>query len=487
MLINAFLLFGISEVLGYFHSGANRASLFHGDEVINNYYNPKVVWEVLENPGRLIELPTKNKIENDYLSAWYVRSFSLKNGTKDGIEDYYTQQAREYLYKTIDENNTTVTKIEYTTLEHHLTLEFYSEDGTLAVLNDRNVRSFSRVFKNETLLFETPEVASYRVILLLEDGNWRIRHLEKLSTEELKVSTPKYKNEINPISGFNYYPQKSPWDTFGVNFSKETLNNDFKIIKELQLNTIRVFIGYEDFGGGQVSNEKLEKLHQLLDVAKEQGIQVIITLFDFYGDYSLQDWTQTQSHLTAIVDALKGHPALWGWDIKNEPDLDFDSRGMELVTSWLEQMIVSLKSIDNKHPVTIGWSNAESALLLEKDVDFVSFHYYEDIKNLSNIYTSLKEKTKKPILLEEIGLSSYRGLWNPFGYSEKAQKEFYESFFISQKRDSINYLSWTLFDFDEIPDRVAGRLPWRKKKQSFFGIIDLSGAKKKSFDTFLTK
>lgn len=487
VLINAFLLFGIGEIMAYLYSGANKSSLFHGDEAITNYYNPSVVWKNIENRGRTLEKPTQLKIENDYLGAWYIKSYALKNNTKEGIEDYYTQKARSQLYHTIDENSSANTTIDYTTLAHNITLEFYSADGNLIVLTDNNVRSYSRVFEQGRLLFETPEIASYRVILLLEDGNWRIRHLEKISSEELVLPTSNFEEEITAISGFNYYPQENPWDTFGDSFSTEILSQDFKIIKELELNTIRIFIGYEDFGSGNVASEKIKKLQQLLDIAEKEGLQVVITLFDFYGNYTLQDWTQTQSHLIAIVNAVINHPALWGWDIKNEPNLDFDSRGKELVTSWLKQMIISLKSIDNCHPVTIGWSNAESSLLLENEVDMVSFHYYKDIENLSYVYNSLKEKTKKPILLEEFGLSTYRGIWNPFGASEKTQKEYYETFFKIQKRDSIHYLSWTLFDYGDIPNRVAGRLPWRKNKQSYFGIIDNSGAKKEAYDSFLNK
>ena len=39
---------------------------------------------------------------------------------------------------------------------------------------------------------------------------------------------------------------------------------DLKIIKTTGLNTIRVFVPYEDFGKANINPEKLEKLKQLL-------------------------------------------------------------------------------------------------------------------------------------------------------------------------------------------------------------------------------
>ncbi len=102
-------------------------------------------------------------------------------------------------------------------------------------------------------------------------------------------------------------------------------------------------------------------------------------MFDFYGNYELKDWTLTQRHAQTIVTAFKDHRALFGWDIKNEPDLDFESRTQENVLAWLEEMIIRIRSWDPKHPVTIGWSSAEAAQNLGEQVNFVSFHYYQDL------------------------------------------------------------------------------------------------------------
>lgn len=38
---------------------------------------------------------------------------------------------------------------------------------------------------------------------------------------------------------------------------------------------------------------------------KAEKLKVIVTLFDFYGDYSVLDWTLNQRHAETIVAALK--------------------------------------------------------------------------------------------------------------------------------------------------------------------------------------
>ncbi|PRP66228.1 glycoside hydrolase family 2 TIM barrel-domain containing protein [Nonlabens agnitus] len=487
LVLFAGILFGISQLLAYLNTGADRSTMLHLDLERENYYVPEVLWESIENPGRPLEPANQEKIEQDYLDAWYVKNQALFTGDDAGIYDHYTKSARAKVRELISYNASEDISIESTTLSHHLTLDFYSADGTLAVLTDRNVRGVEQLYKNDEFVLQREFNNDYRIVLLLEDGFWRVRHFELLQTHPIKENKPVISSEIKNLAGLNYYPQDSPWDTFGENFDAAQIAADFKIIQDLQLNTIRIFLSYEDFKISENSNEKMEKLTNLLDQADKADLEVMVTLFDFYGDYGIQDWTLTNAYLKNIVDHMKDHPAVYAWDIKNEPDLDYDSREKRKVNAWLSQTITRLKELDSIHPVTIGWSTAAAAVELEDQVDLVSYHYYQDLEDLSATHQELKSKTKKPIVLQEIGWSSYHGLWNPFGMDEEDQAEKYTEFFTTQKRDSINYLSWTLYDFQEVPSSVAGSRPWRRNKQKYFGLIDVDGEKKPSYSAFLKK
>ncbi len=476
------IIFGVSAIFSYLNTGADRSKMLHTEIKKIDQYLPKVIWTPINNEGRPMDNQTLNSLENDYLDAWYVMHISYLTNTTKGIEDYYTESARENLFNIVNSNKLDNIHVDGTTLEHHLTLDFFSEDGQLIVLTDKEVTEYKAVYKNNKLILETTEISNYKIVLLLEDGFWRIRHLVKEKSEEFKEPIHSVDVANLNIKGINYYPQATPWDMFGNNFDIDIITKDFKLIAQTGLSSIRVFVPYEGFGKAQVKPEKLEKLKQVLDTAEANDLKVIITLFDFYGDYSVLDWTLNQRYAETIVSQFKNHNAILAWDIKNEPNLDFESREETKVTSWLKHMIQLVKSVDQNHAVTIGWSDAESASILKDDVDFVSFHYYKNINDLENIYQNIKKEIPlKPVVITEFGMSSYSGLWNFFRGSEQDQAEYHHTIQDIFAKNNIPFMSWTLYDFSEIPKEVVGRLPWRKKIQEHYGFLNLNGEAKPSF------
>lgn len=485
VLIVSILIFLISSLYSYLNTGADRSKILHTEVKKIDQYLPKVLWQLDGNEGRHVDQQTLNNIEIDYLDAWYVRHIAYKTNRLEGIDDYYTENARKNLVHFIDQHKESKITIEATTLEHHPDVIFFSEDGQLIVLNDNNVVEFKKIYKEEKLITVTKEISNYKMILLLEDGFWRIRHLIKenvTNKNDTFINIPIDSLVINNIKGINYYPQATPWNMFNEEFDIQILKKDFEIIKDAGLNTIRVFIPYENFGKAKVKDEKLEKLEKLLDTAKSVNLKVIVTLFDFYGNYEILDWTLNERHVEKIVSKFKNHEAIIAWDIKNEPNLDFKSRGKEKVISWLTNIINYVKSIDQNHPITIGWSDTESASILKDKVDFVSFHYYKSPNKFETAYLKLKDSiSKKPIVLGEFGISSYNGFWKPFASSEKKQALYYKDMQKKLKKYNIPFLSWTLYDFDKVPNTVVGKLPWRVHPQKKYGFIKKDGSKKPSY------
>ena len=482
IMIVALIISGVSALFSYLNTGADRSTMLHTEIQKVEQYLPKVNWEPLKNEGRPMDNQTLNALQSNYLDAWYVKQIAYNTNKTAGIKDYYTDSARENLFGFIELNKAQDITVEATTLKHNPTLEFFSQDGQLAVITDRNVIEYKRVFKAEKLVLETTETSNYKIVFLLEDGFWRIRHLVK---EDADI----YNNEPKPISvdslnikGINYYPQANPWNMFGDEFSADTISKDFKIIKDAGLNSVRLFVQYEDFGKEHVNSKKLEKLKKTLDLAEAHNLKVVLTLFDFYGDYSVMSWTLNQRHAETIVEAVKDHSALLAWDIKNEPNLDFESRQKAVVIAWLDNMIDLVKSVDTIHPVTIGWSNTQSASILKDKVDFISFHYYEDLEKLDDaIKTMRTEIPNKPLVLQEFGLSSYSGFWKPFGSSDEDQANYHKKIQEQIAANNLQFMSWTLYDFTDVPTDVVGSRPWRRNTQKHFGFIDKNGVKKESF------
>ena len=497
-LVNALMLFGIGQIFSYFNTGADRSSILHTNLPDAKVYLPKVTWEDTINPGRPIEKTTLARITSHYLQSWYVKQVAYATNDPFGIEDFYTKSARVNLINHIEEQQQKNIRVTSTSLQHNLSLDFYSLDGQMAVISDRNASQYQQIYKEDTLLFETKINPSYKAVLLLEDGFWKIRHLVKEVPQELATQDKLKESGFAEVKGqqllvdntpfimrgINYYPQETPWDMFGDHFDLNVIEKDFKIIKNKGLNTIRIFVGYEDFGKAEVDPRKLKKLKEVLDQAELMHLKVIVTLFDFYGNYEVLDWTLTHRHSEQIITSFKSHPAILAWDIKNEPNLDFKSRGKTNVMAWLKEMILQVKKYDPNHLVTIGWSTIESATLLSSEVDLVSFHYYEDLAFFEEKYVKLKSEIDKPIVLQEFGISSNKGIWNPFAPSEATQARYHSSFSKMINTHEIHSMPWTLYDFTQVPSEVVGSLPWRKQKQKHFGFIDKKGNPKKAF-TFL--
>lgn len=480
------VIFGISSIYSYLNTGADRSKMLHAEVKSKKQYVPQFRWQTQPNKGRVIDEQSLTDLETDYLNAWYVKLVSFKTNTDEGISDFYTKRSRQNILNIIEYNLDSNISVDGTTLSHQPKLEFFSEDGQLVVLTDENVVEYKQILKNGNLIEEITEVSDYRVTLLLEDGFWRIRHMVKLSTKPYQSKSYENANILH-IKGINYYPQATAWNMYGNQFDAEIIAKDFDIIKQSNLNSIRIFIPYSDFGGARLNQDKLLQVKQLLDIADEKKLKVLITLFDFYGDYSILDWSLTQQHARVVVNTFKDHRALLGWDIKNEPDLDFDSRGRRLVTAWLDKMVDLIKSIDQQHPVTIGWANANSAKVLHTKLDFISFHYYEDLEDLEEVYSSLQSTINtKPIVVTEFGISSYSGFWKPFGSSEEDQAEYHKSIQKTFSDLEIPFMSWTLYDFNDVPTGVVGRLPWRKNVQKHFGFIDKNGNQKPSMQYIST-
>ncbi len=497
LILNALVLYGISTVLAFLNTGADRSGLLKAEQLRNRPYQPKITWDYTAVKGRSLHPEAIRAIEDDYLKAWYVKQRALQSNEEEGIADYFTDSARVKLRKIIRENKKKQIHLVSTSLSHQPRVEFFSENGQLLVFTDQAVSEYQQVFKGKNLLAILEDSSTYQVMMMLEDGFWRIRHMKRLPDTtkpkqekgsgvfQVKNKKLYYQDQAFFLKGINYYPQKTPWDMYGDQFDLKQMAIDFGKIKGLGLNTIRIFVPYEDFGKEQVRPEKLDKLEKVLNLAKQKQLFVVVTLFDFYGNYAVLDWTHTHRHAESLLTRFKDHPAILAWDVKNEPDLDFESRGANNVKGWLKTTIAQMRTFAPNHLITVGWSKPEAAIYLEQEVDFVSFHYYKPFAQLAADYKMLNNLIDKPLVLQEFGMSSYSGWFNFWQGGKKAQADYHRKMHDFILQNDLSFMAWTLYDFDAIPRSVVGRWPWRKAYQKHFGFFTTQG-KPKPAATYLT-
>ncbi|MFT6204579.1 MAG: hypothetical protein ACI9V1_000603 [Spirosomataceae bacterium] len=486
ILLLGFTAGGLAKLLAFFNTGSDRATMLNLVPDISNEYTPKVNWLPDEGEtGRKMESFNRQIVARDYVRALYQRNLALLTADTSGIMEYYTIDARPKVYSLVNSINKRERAIERAELNHNLKLHFYSADGQLVSFTDYNVESRQRIIdisnKNERV-FSNVDIANFEVLMQLVDGYWRIKHLIR-NKGELGKYRQKLMNEaisdaklqrINKIRGINYYPQKTPWKDFWIKYDEEVIEKDLQKIKKLRLNTVRVFVNYEQFGKGNVVPEMLERLEHFLDNASKSGIGVLVTLFDFNSNYQLLNFPATDRQLETILTRFKSHPAVIAWDLKNEPDLDFHYQNEADVKEWLNLMVRQAKIYDPTTPITIGWAYPESADHLAEKLDFISFHYYREVDQLGGVIDSLKKQLgAKPLLLEEFGLSSYESSVLPISITPYEQaKHLSEIQRILFDRGNVPYIYWTLYDFENVGANIAGNRPWQRNAQKHFGLID---------------
>lgn len=481
--------YGVSNALAFFKSGADPKSMLLIDtHSVNDYYRPAIEWQQpFRHKGRAMEATTLEKVSRDYLASYFHHFQTLRSGNTKGLHDYFTETCRHYLEDLVDWHYENKQFLDGTTISHIANLDFYSADGTILALSD-NVVSYEQITRQGRDTLRVYDSSEYRVMMLLEDNFWRIRHRVRMDVPEITRPAPDrsllpvvhvrgqqlYRGDsLFTIKGMNYYPQDKPWTQMWEHFDADTLASDFEMIRYLGFNTLRVFVPYDLFGAAELKGQHMKNLETLLNLAHQADLMVIVTLFDFFIDYTIDKWTLADRHLEGLISRFVSHPSLLAWDIKNEPDLDFEGHSKVRVTEWLKFIIKRIRTYAPNTLLTIGWSQPEYMDLLAEELDFLSFHFYREPKELSEYLD--EHSYEKPLFLGETGCHSFNKWWYPYKRDETFQKAYYHMIFEQIESYGLHYSFWTLYDFEKVPSNVAGRWPWKKGPQKAYGIIDRSG------------
>jgi endo-1,4-beta-mannosidase len=390
--------------------------------------------------------------------------------------------------------------VEQADLSHHLQLHLFSLDKQVVSFTDHGVRVQKRISHPVTFdpLHTDQQQADFQVVMTLDDGKWRIRHFVRKPGPSASALPPVeipdpdsalvrleqgkfvYKNIPFQPAGVNYYPKEHPWFEFWENFDTCLLQRDLLLIRDLNLNLMRIFVPYQVFGAGEVKPQMLHRLAKVLDLAHASQIKVMVTLFDFPVGYALSDYAPTERHLKTILSQFHSHPALLAWDLKNEADLDFSPHGERRVQEWLAYMLERARVYDPHHLLTLGWAYSDHAHLFAEEVDFVSFHCYTEPGDFRYRLEELRKRVgEKPLLVSEFGMPTYRSLFVRGGKTEQEQAAYYQDVLqLLAEKGNIPFIAWTLHDFGELPDEVFGS-SWRAKvPQKNFGLYRKNGQAK---------
>jgi endo-1,4-beta-mannosidase len=189
--------------------------------------------------------------------------------------------------------------------------------------------------------------------------------------------------------GVNYWPAATAMDWL-ARYDPAVTRADFRRMAMAGLSTIRVFLRWEDAqpAPDRIDAAVLDRLVDAADAAGEAGAELVVTLFtghmsgvnwlpgwavgpgegrfrtvsagaltpgqsrNWYGDSEV--WRAQERLARAAAGALRGHPALWAWDLGNENSNCSVPPDPVAGAAWLERMAGALRAGDPGTPVTVG-------------------------------------------------------------------------------------------------------------------------------------
>lgn len=275
--------------------------------------------------------------------------------------------------------------------------------------------------------------------------------------------------------GLNYYPASASWADFWNVFPQDEIEADLEKAKDLNVNSLRIFLTHNYFDAADTSDEALSKLEAFLNMCEAKGLSVLVTLFDLRPDYTLSNWEADITHIDRVLSRIAAHKTVLGIDLKNQADLDFEHWGQDRVEAWLTVMARHIQTYYPHLPVTTGWSKAENATRLNAVFDFVTYHEYENPKELDKRLREVRAAIgDKPVMITELGST----IWHPpFIKSLRESKQAVRlRRQLNQASQANGVFVWTLNDFDHVSRDVVGPLPWRRAQQKHFGLIRSDGS-----------
>lgn len=230
-----------------------------------------------------------------------------------------------------------------------------------------------------------------------------------------------------------------------------TVKEDFREIKELGANCVRIHLQIGKFmdAPDRPNEAALEQLGKLVRLAEETGLRLDITGLACYHKKNIpewfdkleeqQRWKAQAAFWEAVAKVCKDSPAIFCYDLMNEPILpgkepatewlagDLNGKHFvqrialklkdrtreQIAEAWVNQMVEAIKKHDKRHLITVGaipwvfhFGGGKPIFHSEtvgKNLDFVAVHFYPKKGEVDKALDALKVyDVGKPLVIEEM-------------------------------------------------------------------------------------
>ncbi|MEV4349454.1 cellulase family glycosylhydrolase [Actinoplanes sp. NPDC049596] len=255
--------------------------------------------------------------------------------------------------------------------------------------------------------------------------------------------------QVQTAKTINYYPSNAGWTFMWTNFDVVRIHADLNRAAALGADTVRAIVFPQTFGYPAPSATYTQELSTFVDLADANGLDVKLTLFDWWSGYS--DVTNSIGWAQSIVTPYANDPRVIAVELKNEIPPN-DATAM----NWARALIPALRSVAPTMPLTLtvdGTSGATGMGTLKTQLagtplDFYDFHFYgASERALAEIWRAQAAVAPAPVVVGETGVSTVSG-------TEGEQGAYLARVFRAAQEAGINSVApWTLNDF------AAGAIP----------------------------
>ncbi|NLG81299.1 MAG: cellulase family glycosylhydrolase [Bacilli bacterium] len=208
---------------------------------------------------------------------------------------------------------------------------------------------------------------------------------------------------------------KVHWDSF-------ITEADFKYLASIGINSVRIPIPWWLFGEVKPYYRSVEYIDKALDWANKYHLEVLLDLhtapgcqngFDNGGITGVIGWPTSQENIDLTVNILERialryhkHPALWGFEVLNEPHFsidikliqDFYRKSYEVIRKHTNKTIVFH---DSFRPEDASWKQFFEALD-NVCFDLHLYHCFDEKIANGNIYEQIKTILARKNLISEL-------------------------------------------------------------------------------------
>ncbi len=464
------LTYGFGNLVAYFQQPPPNLYSVPVDQVFFKENHTPFIWSRAKANNYPLSTYQKKEIQQAYLKAWQLKN--LKPGSYEVLKN--NEHLDERVLKRIYDSGSSSLNIQTVDLSHDIHLNFISIDRSIISFMDKNVHVVTRVKSADNSITYFEEVNDYEVLMRLTDGVWKIENMHQRSSEEKELApVEEHFMEMGQRRGINYYPKATPWRAFWPQYDSLVVENDLQLVNDLGYDHIRFFIPFEEIGGADIQPSFFENMDHLIATAHSLNLDVVPTLLDFPVGFSIYQWADYNHHIKTIMEHYQDATNILLWDIKNEPDIDFQYHPKADVMACMEYLLKQARSYAPNHALSISWAMSAEAHQLADLVDVVSYHHYKRGQSYQEAIQDIRNEigARKDIYVSEFGKSSFTGLafWKDGVGEQQTYRKSSEKF---MDELGVSHAVWCLHNYEEAPRNVFGWKPWIRWSQKKFGVVE---------------